>query len=289
VSGGRWPRDGGSNRRFLGRCRAQDPCSRAQPAKLDLFGCCGSPPCPSTLSPSSGLGQSTVGYLSNLSLIILPCLRAGTTTLGKARKSSRVSSDGLERKVSASIVAVEQKAAAVAEDSGLKAVGRWTRERKRSWGERGGGGLGGCGREGEANWGGSELSRLAWGLTCLPLASAEVPVGPPSFLPLPPSPSVIWSFSKSSDSWSLLPSCHWVGDKGLVKSRGRSYYSRLGPASSALHKPPDRSKPRNKVYLDTRISVRTARTTTCNSSHFAVHHMQLGGRGAPQAGSASSN
>ncbi len=59
------------------------------------------------------------------------------STLGRARKTRRVSSEGLERKVSASLVAVEQKAAAVDGGSGLKEVGRETRDRKRSWREGG--------------------------------------------------------------------------------------------------------------------------------------------------------
>jgi hypothetical protein len=89
---------------------------------------------------ASGSGQSTLGYLSRRSLIPRPRWSAGTSpTLGKARKSSRVSSEGLERKFWASLAEVEQKAAAVEAESGLNAVGRCASERKRSWGEGGGG------------------------------------------------------------------------------------------------------------------------------------------------------
>jgi hypothetical protein len=59
--------------------------------------------------------------------------------LGKARKSSKASSEGFERKLSASLAAAEQNEAAVAAESGLKAVGRCASERKRSWGDGGGG------------------------------------------------------------------------------------------------------------------------------------------------------
>ncbi|RSH85378.1 hypothetical protein EHS25_004774 [Saitozyma podzolica] len=96
----------------------------------------GAPPRHSPSPLASGAGQSTLGYLSRRSLIPLPRLSAGTSpTLGKAGRSSRVSSDGLERKLSASLAAAEQNAAAVAADSGLKTVVRCTSERKRSLGD----------------------------------------------------------------------------------------------------------------------------------------------------------
>jgi hypothetical protein len=59
--------------------------------------------------------------------------------LGKARNSSRVSSEGLDRKLSVSLAAAEQNEVAVAVESRLKAVGRCASETKRSWGDAGGG------------------------------------------------------------------------------------------------------------------------------------------------------
>jgi len=63
----------------------------AEPAVLvDRF-----PPSPSR---RRGSGQSTLGYLSSLCLNFSPLLRAGVSpTFVRARKSSRDSSEGLER------------------------------------------------------------------------------------------------------------------------------------------------------------------------------------------------
>ena len=66
------------------------------------------PPSPSR---RRGSGQSTLGYLSSLCLNFSPLLRAGVSpTFVRARKSSRDSSEGLERTASASLAAAEQKA-----------------------------------------------------------------------------------------------------------------------------------------------------------------------------------
>jgi hypothetical protein len=91
---------------------------------------CGDGTCPSV---SCGTGHATRGYASSLSFASSLDLKAGVSpTLGRARKSKRVRSEGCWMKALANLSAASPNEAAIEPEMGLVVVGSDANWRKRS-------------------------------------------------------------------------------------------------------------------------------------------------------------